>query len=179
MLASLLFTAADADTAAPAPILGQCQLWFSGSSTLHGFKGTAACEPFTLEATDTGASGSALWKTHVRVAVASMTTDNRGRDRNMAKMFDAQTYPWIQASFDAIEAGPIDTLEFELTIGKSTHAVIAKISDWNASDDEASFSADFSLSLAEYGLKPPSVFGIIRVADKVEVSVAATVKRQH
>jgi len=174
-----LGTAVTSAAAQPSALRGKCTISFSGTSTLHGFEGTAACEPFTLEPVDAGAAKSSQWKTHVRVDVTKMSTDNKARDRNMAKMFDAETYPWIEASFESIQPGPSDTLEFRLTIGKSTNTVVAKITERQEADDELSFSATFKLSLADYALKPPSVFGIIRVGDEVSVRVNASVRRDH
>jgi hypothetical protein len=41
------------------------------------------------------------------------------------------------------------------------------------------FIMEFPLSLASFELKPPSVMGIIRVADEVRVEVQTTLHRQE
>jgi len=46
----------------------------------------------------------------------------------------------------------------------------ARVTGWQETPERIQFHADWELSLEEYGLKPPSVLGVIRVGDRVKLS---------
>ena len=43
------------------------------------------------------------------------------------------------------------------------------LSDWNNDDGRAACRMQFTVSLEAFGLKPPSVMGVIRVGDSVNI----------
>jgi len=156
---------------------GECEIHFVGSSTLHDFSGQVHSHPFALayRIDESGAPGS--WSGSIEVPVAEMDTGIERRNRKMFEMFDADSFPLIVADFprlggDALARARSDDeidLDFDLTIREVTRPVAAKLSNWTETERSASFDAEFELSLAEFGLEPPAVLGLIRVGDAVVV----------
>lgn len=157
---------------------GSCSIVFQGSSTLHDFEGKGNCEPFTVSET-----GGIMNVPELVVAVAGMDTDNSKRDKKMHEMFNSDLYPLIKGSTGPVIIGEIrkalkengDSTEevlFELTIREIVKPVTATLQ--NIVETGSTITADmvFSVSLAEYKLKPPSVLGIIRVGDQVNVTAS-------
>ena len=163
----LLFTLSS--TAFAADYRGECAIDFHGTSTLHDFHGKAACQPFTVSRTDGVVDLSRL-----TVAVADMDTDNSKRDKKMREMFDEKKYPVITGS-----AGPValkdvhGKVSFKLKIRDIVKPVTATVTNFVETDSRITADVAFTLSLAEYRLKPPSVLGMIRVGDTI--SVKATI----
>ena len=54
-----------------------------------------------------------------------------------------------------------------------------RVSDWLQSGDEVRFHAEWDVSLDEFGLKPPSVLGVIRVGDRVRIEADVTASRTN
>ncbi len=108
------------------------------------------------------------------VAVAGMDTDNSKRDKKMREMFEEKKYPVITGS-----AGPValkdvhSKVSFNLKIRDIVKPVTATVTNYLETDSRISADVAFTLSLADYQLKPPSVLGMIKVGDKV--SVKATI----
>ena len=148
---------------------GECAIAFHGSSTLHDIHGKAACQPFTVSKVDGVVDMSKL-----TVAVAGMDTDNSKRDKKMREMFEEKKYPVITGS-----AGPValkdvhSKVSFNLKIRDIVKPVTATVTNYLETDSRISADVAFTLSLADYQLKPPSVLGMIKVGDKV--SVKATI----
>jgi len=160
---------------------GSCTVIFQGSSTLHGFQGKAHCQPFAVSKTD-----GVLDISKISLAVADMDTDNAKRDRKMREMFEEKRFPVITGSAGPVALQDIRTGSKKEGSDSASKAVIRlKIRDiakpvtatvTNFVETEARITADlaFTLSLAEYQLKPPSVLGLIRVDDKVSVTATVT-----
>lgn len=148
---------------------GECTVSFHGSSTLHDFHGRGACQPFTATRTD-----GVVDISRITVAVAGLDTDNSKRDKKMREMFDEKKYPVITAG-----SGPLalkdarSKVAFRLKIKDIEKPVTATVTNFTETDAGITADVAFTLSLAEYHLKPPSVLGMIRVDDKV--SVQATI----
>ena len=74
-------------------------------------------------------------------------------------------------------SGPAGT-NFTLTlqIQGTTNDLTGRISDWQETAESIQFRAKWELSLKQYGIKPPSVAGIMRVGDivRLEADVKAT-----
>jgi polyisoprenoid-binding protein YceI len=160
-------------------IAGRCEVRFVAVSTLHDVEGRGACERFEIESEPGG-----TYRARVSVAVARLDTGLGARDARMREMFDAERYPQIEARFEAIDLGALrsgapreasgETLTFTLRVRDREVRVVPSLSDFReAPDRSARFSARFALSLAELGLEAPSVLGVVRVEDRVEIEVDA------
>ena len=156
---------------------GDCAIAFKGSSTLHDFHGKARCQPFSVGKTD-----GVLDMSKLSVAVADMDTDNGKRDKKMREMFE-EKYPVITGSAGSVALKEISTalkngtgsakVTFKLKIREIVKPVTATLTNFVETDSRITADLAFTLSLADYHLKPPSVLGMIRVGD--EVSVTANV----
>ncbi len=169
--------------AGAADLAGSCRIQFYGDSTLHGFSGTAACEPFALRPIAPAADSFQLAGTEIQVAVAGMDTDNDSRDNKMYDMFGAADHPFIIGRIRDFDASDLLTqlekggrLSFDLVIRDRAQAVQANVTDLTREPGRVTFSASFPVSLKAYDLKAPGVLGIIRVADEVRVVVAVVLE---
>ncbi len=168
---------------------GECTIHFFGKSTLHDFEGQVTCQPFVLQ-TEAAESGRQVIRQQVvTVLVSEMDTDNDGRDKKMRAMFDSTNFPEIKGHFADLEPEVVleqlkatengqGSLEFDLQIRKITQHIKAKTSLLTIGPEQIVFTMEFPLSLASFELKPPSVMGIIRVANDVQVEVQTTLHRQ-
>jgi hypothetical protein len=157
---------------------GHCTVTFEGSSTLHDFNGKGRCEPFVAIE-----NAGVITVPELAVAVADMDTDNSSRDKKMRKMFEAERYPLIKGGRGPI---PLDDIRKALQENSdSTQPLLLqlKIRDiekpatavlQNFEEAEGKITADltFTLSLADYQLKAPSVLGVIKVADSIKVTTS-------
>ena len=165
---------------------GKCSIRFFGDSTLHGFEGKASCQSFVL----TGENDTnIIRKPAITVLVADMDTDNSSRDKKMRTMFDSENYPAIIGLFDDLQPEQVlkqlaangnqpGQLNFNLKIRDKVQPVKAEISELKVSPEGLVFKMKFSLSLKSFGLKAPGVFGLIRVADQIDLEVDATLQRK-
>ena len=107
----------------------------------------------------------------------------------MRAMFQSEAYPLIEGQFADIDpqqiiarlenaAGPPEVLPFELKIREITLPVQANIRELSVSLENIRFTIEFPLSLASYQLEAPSVLGLIRVADQVQVEARVVLQRQ-
>lgn len=174
--------------AAPAfagDLRGVCDVRFLGSSTLHDFSGKCVCMPFHATVMRDAAGKAVLPSVDVEVSVAEMTTENESRDGQMRKMFDAGRFPRILASARDVDvdrlrgemgkdAGGKAPLDLMLRIRDVERKVRATASGLKESGERVTFAVEFPLSLKEFGLKAPSVLGIVRVGDKVSVKATFT-----
>jgi len=156
---------------------GHCTIEFVGTSTLHDFAGTVDAQPFALERHIDDETGRMWWSGRIEVAVLEMDTGIDKRNHNMHEMLTADLHPRIVADFRRIEdellaasrAGGASSLTFDLTIRDVTHPVVARISEWVETAEEAGFDATFEVSLSSFGLEAPVVLGLLRVGDVVSV----------
>ena len=176
----LLLTAASAFAG---EVRGTCDIRFQGASTLHDFPGKGACIPFNASMVRDAAGRSFLPSVEVEVPVAGMDTGNKSRDGQMREMFQADRFPRIHASVRDVDVdrlreamgkdpegkAPLDLL---LRIRDVERKVRATAGSLKETGDRVGFALEFPVSLKEFGLKPPSVLGIIRVGDKVSVKAA-------
>ena len=183
-LAAVLFLpragAAPVEAPLPESISGACDVSFLVSSTLHDFPGSGRCVPFTATVTRDAEGRRILPIVEVEVPVDGMDTRNRSRDAQMREMFQADRFPRIHASVRDVDVdrlreamgkdpggkAPLDLL---LRIRDVERKVRATAGSLKETGERVSFALEFPVSLKEFGLKPPSVLGIIRVGDKVSV----------
>ena len=161
---------------------GNCSVEFQGSSTLHDFDGKGSCMPFSASE-----NADVMTTSELSIAVAGMDTDNSRRDKKMRKMFDAESYPLIKATIEPVSLTDIrkalledkdSTTEvtFQLKIRNIEQPVTAILQNIVATKEKITANLVFTLSLADYGLKPPSVLGFIRVDDSVKVKTSLTLE---
>ncbi|MBW2688344.1 MAG: YceI family protein [Deltaproteobacteria bacterium] len=177
-----------ATTATALNLEGRCAIKFFGESTLSDFDGQAICQPFTLKTEEAAGKTGIIRQPVVNILVGKMDTDNSSRDKKMYAMFEQESYPEIQGLFadldpdvilqqwQATETNP-GSLGFNLRIREVSQRVEATISDLIVTPEQISFVMKFPLSLASFQLEPPSVFGMIRVDDKVRVEVRVFLRK--
>jgi hypothetical protein len=147
---------------------------FKGTSTLHDFEGGAVTQPFPATFTDDTATGSMRVSTEVALKVLDMTTEHGKRDKNMYKMLDEQNHKLIKGSLEnaVIPQKGTGTVTLRLMICGVEQEVTATISEVERTDEQINCRMAFPVSLAAFNLKAPSVMGLIKVGDTVEVECA-------
>jgi polyisoprenoid-binding protein YceI len=149
---------------------------FKGSSTLHSFEGKVKTKPFTLafisETTNSPmrVSGTASFN------VLEMSTDNGKRDKKMRKMLDQEQFPTITGTLTNAELPTTgsSSATLHLRIRDIEQDVPVTLMYLERAGDLVTFNVIFPVSLKEFGLKAPSVVGLIRVADTVEIDCSVT-----
>jgi len=176
-------------TAAPALTLdGSCNIRFFGQSTLHGFDGQVACQPFTLSSEGGAEKIGIIRQPVIKVLVGEMDTDNSGRDKKMHAMFEQDKYPQIQGLFADLDADVLlqqlqtedetpGQLEFDLKIREIKQRVQAATRDLVVTAEQISFTMEFTLSLTSFQLQAPSVLGFIKVDDQVQLEARVFLQR--
>lgn len=167
-----------ATTALPSAKAAKATSWraeatieFDATSTLHDFTGTVQTVPFVVQIQQEGplatVDGTAT------VAAASMNTQHVKRDRNMHKMFKADSFPILTGVVKAAQIDPeqLTSVPLELTVLGKTHRVPLTLTDWEMKEERIRVEGSLSLSLKELGLKPPVILGFIRVGDAVTVRI--------
>ena len=174
---------ANAEAPASAKIGGACDVAFLVTSTLHDVPGSARCLPFAAVLARDATGRTVIPVVEVDVPVAGMDTRNKSRDEQMREMFRSDRFPRIHAAAQDVDVerlrkemgtdregkAPLDLL---LRIGEGERKIRATASNLKESGDRVTFDLEFPVSLREFGLKAPSVLGIIRVGDKVSVKAA-------
>ena len=176
-------------TATPALTLdGNCDIRFFGQSTLHGFEGQIACQPFTLSNEGASEKVGFIRQPVIIVLVGEMDTDNSGRDKKMHAMFEQDKYPQIQGLFADLDPEVIlqqlrtedetpGRLEFDLRIREINQRVQAATRDLVFAEEQISFTMEFTLSLTSFQLQAPSALGFIKVDDQVQVEARVFLRR--
>jgi hypothetical protein len=175
--------------AAGSGIQGTCDVRFRASSTLHDFSGSARSRPFAAPIAKNGEGKATLPAVELEFPVADMRTGNDSRDGKMREMFQADRYPVIRAAARDLDAdslrermrkerGGTVPLTVFLAIRGMERKIQATAGNWKEERERFSFDVEFPVSLREFGLEPPSVLGIIRVADRVDVKGSITVTVQ-
>lgn len=160
---------------------GTCSLMFSGTSTLHDFEGSAAATSVLAQWLEAPQAAGRMLTIDAVFAVKDLTTQHAKRDRNMYAMFDQTHHPFIRGHLEGLPlplttAGtpPPDRASVDLVIQDRTNQVPVSIRNWKEHDGSLAFDVVFPVSLTRSGLKPPSVLGLIRVGDEVNVSAHVT-----
>lgn len=148
----------------------QALIHFSGTSTLHDFGGQLPTEPFSL------ILSNGVWFASAEVLSGRMATANEKRDRKMHQMLGTNAFPEIRG---VLAGAPVPdaagtNVTLSLIIRDQTNAVPVRISAWSETSREIKFHADWEVSLEDFGLKPPSVLGVIRVGDRVKLKADIT-----
>jgi hypothetical protein len=146
---------------------------FSATSTLHDFGGTLPAQPFQLILSNN------TWTAEADVRAGLMATAETKRDRNMHAMIDTNSYPVLHGTVSTAPIpGPAGTnAVLSLKIRSQETALPVRVTHWLETDSDIQFHAAWDVSLKQYGLKPPSVLGFIRVGDTVRLEADVTVHK--
>jgi hypothetical protein len=68
-------------------------------------------------------------------------------------------------------------LTLALRIRNQQHELPVRITGWSETAEEIQFHAAWEVSLKQYGLKPPSVIGMVRVGDRVQIDAQITARK--
>jgi hypothetical protein len=150
-------------------------LRFGGTSTLHDFGGQLPSQPFVL------VLSNGTWSASADVVAGQMATASEGRDRNMHRMLRTNDYPLIHGEVTAAplpdSGGNVTNVALRLNIRDRTNDLPVRVSRWKETSQEIQFHAVWELSLKQYGLKPPSVAGVVRVGDRVKLEADVTASK--
>ena len=146
---------------------GRAEIVFAGTSTLHDFSGRVTSTNVTITLNST------TWTASASVPVAKMDTASARRDRNMMNMFSAPEHPLIRGTVAnaAKPGGEGGAVVMKLRIRDTERPVQMRVTTWHESTNSLSFQATGEVSLEDFGLKPPSVLGVIRVGDRVTLKM--------
>jgi len=167
---------------------GTCKVSFAGKSTLHDFEGTVSAEPFSVKIANFDTPTKALATSLVSVKAAKMDTGNAKRDKAMRKCMEVDTFPEITVSVKDLSPeltsprmeGPMPeptVIPFKMSLKGKTHDISGKVSDWSYREDKISCTVSFPVSLSAAGIKPPSVLGMVKVEDQIEVAAQLMLSR--
>jgi hypothetical protein len=161
---------ADAADASVQRLPATATIRFAGTSTLHDFAGTLPSQPFTL------VLSNGTWSADADVLAGLMNTANEKRDRKMHQMLATNSFPKLHGAVTAAPvpgiAGTNATLRLKIRDKSRDHSVL--ITGWSEDAREIKFHAAWELSLDDYALKPPSVLGVIRVGDRINLEAGVT-----
>jgi len=166
---------------------GACSITFKGDSTLHDFAGTVAADPFTLTVNDPEDHEKTSLDAKIDVSVAKMDTKEEKRDENLRASLDAARHPVISVVLDHVKIADTrpqwqgrlpksSVVPFDLKILGKTGKHTGKVTSWNEKSGTVTMVVAFPVSLKAYGIKVPSVLGVIRVKDTIEVEATLTLK---
>lgn len=153
----------------------QGEILFEVSSTLHQVHGHA--NEWSGRVDFDPASGTMRVPFEVHVPVRSLVTDHKGRDKAMLKMFEDKRYPdavwkiesWSCPSFEAGQpASCLAKGPFQIHGKSSVHEAVVQVIPLKAGFE---VKTEMDLTTPEFDLVPPSVLGLIRVAQKVTVNI--------
>lgn len=148
---------------------------FAGTSTLHDFGGSLPSQPFTL------VLSNGTWAADANVLSGLMNTAHEKRDRKMHEMFATNSFPKMHGTVVAAPTpGAVGTnATLRLTIRDKTNDLAVRITDWTENASAIKFHATWELSLKDYALKPPSVLGVIKVGDRIQLEADVTASKTN
>jgi polyisoprenoid-binding protein YceI len=144
---------------------------FKGTSTLHDFEGSVSTRPFTAFFSADPATGQLRVTATAALNVSEMNTDNKQRDKNMMKLLEQKNFSTISATLQEATIPTTGTNQavLRVKIRDIEQNVTATLSEWKRDGNHASCKMTFQVSLTAFGLKPPSIMGVIRVGDTVNI----------
>ncbi len=168
---------------AGAALTGECSIEFTGHSTLHDFRGTVHSQPFEV-AVAQAENGEETWSVDVNVTADQMNTGNGARDRKMRALLKVVEFPIIRGAVARAApaafrnaAGP-SKLPLKLSLLARDSQVEADVSNWQEDEKRVEFDMAFPVSLGQYGVKPPSMMGMMKVSDRVDVLAHVVLKKE-
>lgn len=156
-------------------LTAKLDITFDGTSTLHDFSGHVQSEAPATWAAEKQAEEQAatLSIPEVMIKVSTLSTDHKKRDKNMQKMFEPETFPDISGKISDWKLSATEASEQTLTlmIHGQTLDVPVKVGPFTQTETGILLPCTFTLSLKASDLKRPSVLGMIRVGDEVQLKV--------
>jgi len=173
VLALLLATTTFAQTSVPARWPAEAVIRFKATSTLHDFGGAVPAQPFTVTVS------SNHWAAEADVLSGLMNTASAKRDQSMHEMFKTNDYPRFHGKVApaAIAALGKTNVTLSLKIRDQQHDLPVVVSAWSETDSNLTFHAEWAVSLKQFKLKPPSVLGVLKVGDTVQLSADVTARK--
>lgn len=182
-------TARAADTASSTPVTAatSSRVWLSGDSTLHPYAATSTVVTFKAvfdNAIKPGSKGLDLVGASIRdlkveVPVKALKSGEKGLDKNIRKALKEDVSPLIV--FEASGTATIETqsgiflvkMPGRLTIGGATReATVA--AELRAEDGGIHGVGRYDLRMSDFGIRPPTILGMIKVRDAVTVGFDLT-----
>jgi len=168
---------------------GNCDVSFFGKSTLHNFSGSVKAKSFTVLTSNLKDKANAKATGKVTVKASKMVTGNKKRDANMYKSLAATTFPNIVVEISDLRAsstkpvmdGPVPrptVIPFTLYLKGKKQKMIGKVSNWSYSDTVISYTISFPVSLKASGIEVPSILGVVKVADEIQVKAKLTLRKK-
>ncbi len=151
----------------------QSEIKFNVRATVYTIHGKAS--PAESKVSFDAGKGEVTLPMQVEIPVDSMTTKNKLRDRDMRKMFDSKRYPVISWTAENVECGATEadqTLTCNATGVLKIHGVEKKAVFpvlLKVESGRVLASGSLSLKREDYGLKTPSMLGLIRVSQDVHL----------
>ncbi len=143
---------------------------FVGDARVHEFKGHAESAAAALSLNDQKQLNGKM-----SLSIADISTDKDARDTEMQHMFESKVFPLITANFGNAKLDESVPFAFRLEIHGVSQKVEGTLSELKVSDKELGFQVKFPVSLEAFKLVAPSfMFGVIKVKDKVDVTVVVT-----
>lgn len=157
-----------AGTAGAGGLQASCDLAITGKSGLGPW--TSRVPTLRIRPVPSAAAGR--WNAVLSIPVKSLEDGNKVRDTEMHDMFESKRWPEIRAELK--DASPEDAaksqrLAVALTIRDQTKTVDAQLSNWKSAGGHIEFDADVTVSLEAFALEAPSVLGLSRVDDEVQI----------
>jgi polyisoprenoid-binding protein YceI len=141
---------------------------FVGKTTFHDFRGRVG----TIRGHLVFNSSQPLAQGRVEVDILSFDTGNKERDKNMDIMFNAQIYPLVSFDINKADFSQADKHEVEMQGTLSMHGISRPfdiMAQVIVNKNGYVCQGIFPISLKEFGLKPPSILGLIKVTDQVQI----------
>jgi polyisoprenoid-binding protein YceI len=150
---------------------GSSSINFEVRSTLHPVHGQAGHLKGKLDLDDQARKASG----EVLVLANDLDTHNVKRDKKMKHMLHVEMFPQIICRLDELQMEPVvqgkrvkGHIKGELFIGGKSNPIDTDI-DVIGIQGGIQLQGNLNLSLAAYDLHPPSVMGLIKVADQVKI----------
>jgi polyisoprenoid-binding protein YceI len=159
------------------------QLSFDGTSTLHGFTCTTSkMQAYidvdrTYQTVDLSTLAHPIVGVDVVIPVSSLACGGE-LESNMRKTLNAEKYPYIiykLSNYDIVSgsasaSGFTASTHGQLTIAGKDNPVNMTVQASRSPDGVATASGDYTLHLADFGIKPPTFFlGTLRVGGDVKL----------
>lgn len=150
----------------------QSQIEFQVDSTLHKVKGKALS--FSGEVSYDPETGSSYLPFDIEISLEALDTGNKKRDTAMRKMFHSEKYPSIKWVGEELKCSqPVSGISLcesmgTLEMNGVKHKIFLK-AKLNRNREILHSKGTFVIHLDEFRLKPPSVLGLIKVSNEVEV----------
>ncbi|MBI2933585.1 MAG: YceI family protein [Planctomycetes bacterium] len=156
------------------PMKGRCAVGFDGESTLHKFAGNTMAVEGYIEFVKERVEETA--RAQFVVDARTLDTGNEGRDHEMhANYLESQKYPQMRFDLGSValrthgEALGDFTMKGTLEIHGTQKEVEIPCSAELRRDGYVHVKGAFRTKMSDFGITPPSKFGIINVRDEIDV----------